>query len=487
VTAVVAIVAGACGVSSCTWTPADPLARVRRAADAMGATALTSLRYEATGSSFALGQSPRPEAPWPRFDVPALTVEIDYASSAMSIDVTRTGVEPPRGGGGQPLAGPDRRVEFVSGAFAWTMNGDRPVPQPAVAAERAVQIWMSPHGFLKGALVHDTTVVEHDDGRATVRYTVLGKYELRGTIDAADQVERVETVIASPVLGDMPVVSVYDRYETVAGVRVPMRIRQAMGGSPVWDLAVSAVTPQAAVSIVVPHDVASAPPPVPLVALDEVDEGVYYVTGGSHHSVVIEFGDHVAIVEAPLDEAWAEAVIAAVRAAVPGKAIRYVINTHPHFDQAGGLRTFVAEGAIVVTHEINRPFYERAWAAPRTIAPDRLAETPRAAEFITVDDWHEFTDRRRLIQVHHLAGNAHHDGLLMVWMPRERILIQADAYTPAPAALSPPAPANPFSVNLFEHIHRLAWPVDVILPLHGREATYDDLVRAVGRGQVGSR
>ncbi|MDP1571695.1 MAG: MBL fold metallo-hydrolase [Vicinamibacterales bacterium] len=480
-TAVVAITVGALGVSSCTSAPADPLARVRRAADVMGATALASLRYEATGSHFALGQSPRPDAPWPRFDVPSLTVEIDYASSAMSLDLTRTGVEPPRGGGGQPLAGPERRVEFVSGAFAWALHGDHPVPEPAVAAERAVQIWMSPHGFLKGALAHDTTVEEHDDGRATVRYTVLGTHVLTGTIDAADHVERVDTTIASPVLGDMPVVSVYDGYETFAGVRMPTRIRQAMGGFPVWDLAVTGVTPQAAVSIVAPPDVASAAPPVPLVELDEVEEGVHYVTGGSHHSVVIEFGDHMAIVEAPLDEARAEAVIAAVRAAIPGKAIRYVINTHPHFDHAGGLRTFVAEGAIVVTHEINRPFYERAWAAPRTLAPDRLSETPRAPEFITVDDWHEFTDRRRLIEVHHLAGNAHHDGLLMVWMPRERILIQADAYTPGPAALAPPARANPFSVNLFEHIHRLAWPVDVILPLHGHAATYDDLVRAVGR------
>jgi len=40
---------------------------------------------------------------------------------------------------------------------------------------------------------------------------------------------------------------------------------------------------------------------------------------------------------------------------LPNKPIKYVVNTHHHFDHAGGLGLFVAEGAIIITHEVNKP------------------------------------------------------------------------------------------------------------------------------------
>ena len=93
--------------------------------------------------------------------------------------------------------------------------------------------------------------------------------------------------------------------------------------------------------------------------------------GPAHHSVAIEFNDHVAIVEAPLNEQRSLAIIEEVRKLAPSKPIRYVINTHPHFDQAGGLRAFVDSGATIITHETNVPFLANALAAPRTQAPDK--------------------------------------------------------------------------------------------------------------------
>jgi glyoxylase-like metal-dependent hydrolase (beta-lactamase superfamily II) len=356
-------------------------------------------------------------------------------------------------------------------------------PEPHAAGERALDLWLTPHGFLKAALAHRARVRSAPDGGTRVTFTVLDTYEVTGLIGPTHLVERIETAIPHPVLGDMPSVTVFHGYRDVGGVQFPSRIEQTRGGHPVLDVTVGAVVPNPPLAILPPREVVGAVAPPVRVELDEVDEGVHYVTGGSHHSVVIEFGDHVAIVEAPLDDARSRAVIDAVRGLLPRKAIRYVINTHHHFDHAGGLRAYVAEGAIVVTHAINRAFYERAWSAPRTILPDRLAAAPRPPEFITVDDWHELTDRRRFIEVYHVAGNTHDEGLLMVWMPRERILIQADAFTPAPPGAEPPGP-NPFSVNLYENIERLGLPVDLILPLHGEMATAEDLRQAAGRGDT---
>ena len=96
--------------------------------------------------------------------------------------------------------------------------------------------------------------------------------------------------------------------------------------------------------------------------------------GGSHHSIAIDQRDHIVVVEAPQNEARSAAVIAKVKETIPNKPIRYLVNTHVHFDHSGGLRTYVDEGATIVTHALNKPYYEQAWAAPRTLNPDLLAQ-----------------------------------------------------------------------------------------------------------------
>ncbi|MFP5380350.1 MAG: MBL fold metallo-hydrolase [Vicinamibacteria bacterium] len=438
----------------------DPRVRLSRAAERIGATTLVSMRYEATGHLHVFGQSARPGNPGPRFALDEYVVEIDFTAPAMAETFTRRPIGPPRGGAGQPLEGPERHRWAVARDVAWDETPDGVVARARpVVEERFVEIWLTPHGFVKAALAHDAAVTPRDDGGLVVRFTALDRYTVTGEIGPDDFVERVESAVVDPLAGDVPVLAVYHGYRQFGGLWFPTVISRSKGGQPVHDLEVRGVIAGAPVALAPPADLpdGDARPPV---AIDEVDEGVHYVTGGTHHSVVIEFNDHLAIVEAPLDEAWSEAVIAAVREAIPGKTIRYVINTHHHADHAGGLRTYVAEGAVVVTHEINRPFYERLWLTPRTLAPDRLSASARAPSFITVDDWHEFTDLRRVVEVHHVAGNGHDDGLLMVWLPRERILIQADA----------PAEGDDLDVyaaNLEANIERLGLAVERRLALRG--------------------
>ena len=167
------------------------------------------------------------------------------------------------------------------------------------------------------------------------------------------------------------------------------------------------------------------------VAVEKLADGVYYLKGGSHHSVAIDQRDHIVVVEAPQDEARSLAVIAKVKETIPNKPIRYLVNTHAHFDHSGGLRTYVAEGATIVTHEMNRPYYEQAWAAPRTLNPDRLAKANKPATFETFTDKHVLTDGRRTIEIHQIAGSGHNDAFAMVYLPAEKILIEVDAWAPA--------------------------------------------------------
>jgi glyoxylase-like metal-dependent hydrolase (beta-lactamase superfamily II) len=216
---------------------------------------------------------------------------------------------------------------------------------------------------------------------------------------------------------------------------------------------------------------------------EKVADGVFYLKGGTHHSVAVEFADHVVVIEGPLNEQRSLAVIAEVNKLIPSKPIRYLVNTHHHFDHSGGLRTYVNEGATVVTHEINKEFYEKAFSAPRTLNPDRLALSKKKATIETVGDKKVLSDGTRLLELHLVKGSPHNSGILLAFLPKQKILIEVDVYNPpaASGAAAVAAPAvNPNTVNIVENVERLKLDFEKILPLHGSGAVQRaDLYAAV--------
>ncbi|HYJ96761.1 MAG TPA: MBL fold metallo-hydrolase, partial [Burkholderiaceae bacterium] len=217
------------------------------------------------------------------------------------------------------------------------------------------------------------------------------------------------------------------------------------------------------------------------VTTEKLADGVWHVAGGSHNSVAIEMRDHFVLVETPLNDGRSQPVIDAVKALVPGKPIRYVINSHVHFDHAGGLRTAVAEGATIVTQAANVPFFERAFATPSQIAPDRLAQSGKRAAFLAVNDRATLSDGTRTVDIHRINDSVHNDTFLLVHLPKEKILIEADAYTPLAPGAQPPATPNANNVNLIDNIERLKLPVERIAPLHGRVVPLADLYTTASR------
>jgi glyoxylase-like metal-dependent hydrolase (beta-lactamase superfamily II) len=445
---------------------------VQGAAEALGATDLNSIEYSGTGRWYQFGQAPNPTLPWPQFDVSAYTASIDYQAPAARVQMTRKQtVEPGRV---RPAPVEQRPDLYVNTTYAWNLTapagsapGTPPMaqPQPAAVEERTMEIWSTPHGFLKAALGNNATSEAEATG-SEVTFTA-GKNRYVGTINGQNQVERIQTWIDNPVLGDTLVETTFSDYRDFGGVMFPGRIMRSQGGHPVLDLTVSEVRANAPVDATVPDAVRNFTPPAITVDVEKLADGVYYLKGGSHHSLAIEQTDHIVVFEAPQTEDRSNAVIAKVKETIPNKPIRYVINSHVHFDHSGGLRTYVDEGATIVTHAMNRPYYEQAWAAPRTLNPDRLAKSGKTATFETVTGKHVLTDGKRTIEVHEIAGNGHNDGFVMVYLPAERIVSEADVWNaPLPNA-PPPATVNPYTVNFHENIQRLKLPVRVIAPLHG--------------------
>jgi glyoxylase-like metal-dependent hydrolase (beta-lactamase superfamily II) len=455
----------------------DARAALEDVAKALGATNLKSIEVTGTGVNFAVGQSPAPGTPWPRANVKDYTRAINYETASLRDEIVRTqGENPPRGGGAQPIRGEQRQILAVSGDYAWNVVGDVATPAPIALAERQFQLWATPHGIVKAAVAHNATV----RGK-TIAFAIPGRLAVQATVDDRNLIEKVEATIPNAVLGDMPLQVTYADYQDFGGVKFPTKIRQVAGGFPSLDLAVSQVRPNAAVDIQVPEAVRQTTAPYARVTTQMVADGVWYVAGGTHHSVAIEMKDHLIVVESPLNDQRALAVLAEVRGLVPNKPIRYVINSHHHFDHAGGLRAVAGEGVTIVTHEVNRPFLDQALAAPATINPDHLAQSGRKGTVEGVRDRRTMTDGARTVEILHIAGNLHADGLLMVYLPKEKLLIEADAYTPLALNAPVPMPVSPFTSNLADNITRLGLTVDRLLPLHGRVVPLAELNRTIGR------
>src|SRR5687768_1425811 len=352
---------------------------LQSAVAALSATTLRTLQFTATGRSFVLGQPATAADPWPARQVKSYVAQLEYGPGAMKIEQVLTMPTPaPRGGGGA-ITGEQRQVLFVRGAYAWSENppagggAATPVAQPQAAAERLVWAWAAtPQGALKAA---GATLAKPVADGAQIELTVGGRYPLHVHINKLNQVDRVRAWIPNDVFGDMLIETTYSGYRNFGGIQFPSRIQQSQGGYPTLDLTVTAVEINPFISISVPDVVRNAPSPAaPTAASEKVADGVFWITGGSHHSLAVDMGDHVVVIEAPQNEARSDVVIAETKKQIANKPIRMVVNTHLHFDHSGGLRRYVAEDATIVTHAANTAFYEKAWAGPRTLLPDALAK-----------------------------------------------------------------------------------------------------------------
>jgi len=263
-------------------------------------------------------------------------------------------------------------------------------------------------------------------------------------------------------------------------VKLPMRIVQRIDGR--WtlsDIRLTTARINADVGdLAAPAAVRAANPPVPTVnvTVDTLAPGVWLLAGQSHHSVAIEMGDHMLLVEAPQNEARTLAVIARARELRPGKPIQAVINTHHHFDHAGGIRAAMSEDLRIITHSGNVAFFRDLAGRRFQIVEDELSKQPTrpTSRVQGVATRRVLRDSTRTVEIHHIRGNAHAGTLLMVYLPAERLLIEADVYTPPAANVASPPPAI-FAPNLVENIDRLGLRVDRIVPIHGRVVPVSDL------------
>lgn len=365
----------------------------------------------------------------------------------------------------------------------------------------ALEFYLTPWGFLKGAAENNAAARR---GRIEGRnYTIVtwspvvrapsGRaYVINGYVNDQNLVDRVETWLGDNIMGDMHVVATYTGWRDFGGVMAPSKIVQTRGGWPFFDVDVTAATAN-------PQDVATlALPPAPAggrggpaggpaggapaltVTSEKLGAGLYRLTtgGGSYDSVIVEFRDHIMMLEAGQSEARSLAYIAETRKLIPGKPIRYVMNTHPHSDHTGGLPALVAYGATIVTQKNNAAFLEQALNTPRSLLNDTLARTAKKANVEAVAEKKVYSDGTRTVEMYHVAPVPHSNGLLIAYIPREKVLFQGDFSLPVEGQ-----PANDHVKALVPILERLELDFDRYINVHASAApqTRADLWKAVGR------
>ena len=451
------------------------------AAKALGAANLRTLEFSGWGYDYVFGQAYNGNSPWPRFNLPGFTMTIDFMAPAVRDDRRRAQLEnPPLGGGFQPLFGEMRQIWVASGSYAWDVVGGNPGPprlrddRRPVAEGRLEQVTLTPQGFIQAAIANNATAkVENIRGaqKTIISFaTPGGRFE--GTLNDRHLVERIERWFGHAVMGDTTIEAIFSDYRDFGGITFPARILQRQGGYPLLDVMVTGVRANPAVTIDVPPAIRSAKPEPAVGTPERLADGVWMMPAYAR-SVAVEFRDHIVVIEAPETEAHSIAVIDAVKKVVPNKPIRYIINTHSHFDHVGGLRTYAAEGATIITHRDNIPYFQQLWAGPRTLNPDRLATSGRTPVFEGVLGSRLMTDGARTLIIYHYAGNMHNPGMLMVYLPKEKILVEADSFSPPAAPLTAPPNALPNLAHWYESVQRLRLDVDQVIPIHGGATTFD--------------
>ena len=460
---------------------------IGKAAEALGGKerilAVKTLVIEGSGVATNIGQNPHPEGPLPTWRVAEFQRTIDVAKHRARTEQHRIGMFP------FALPTDQHQNQGLDGDVAFNINPDGRAQRASDAAvvDRRIEMLGTPVTIVRAALEPGAKI-----GAPRKKWAQKGTQELIAIVTAQgdkltlalDSATHLPTSVSwmtsSENLGDVVNTTSFEDYETVSGIQLPRRyvtkidFRNWTSG----DFQVSKNTVDGDVGdLAAPAGVKSAAAPVPpvvSVVAQPVAKGIWWLagTGGNAFSILFEFDDHLTLFEAPTSQARTKAVIDKARATVPNKPLTEVIVTHHHFDHTGGLRTAVAEGLTVISHQGNESIFKEMTSRKATLKPDLLTKSGKTLKFRGMDDTLVLKDNSMEVDLFRLHDNTHSPYLIGAFVPRDNLLVQGDL-------MDMTWFKHPWAENYRQNLalRKIHFARDI--PVHGRIATFDEEMAAL--------
>jgi glyoxylase-like metal-dependent hydrolase (beta-lactamase superfamily II) len=295
---------------------------------------------------------------------------------------------------------------------------------------------------------------------------------------------------ADPVTGDSEIAQTYSGYRTVGKLKLPSaRVLYNSGGivqeAEYTDVQINTRPAESAFQGPDGFEKLSAPPATPPPpAVSKIADDVYLLqglAGGTHNVLFVAFNNHVLVLEAPEQIFYGSnsvQALAKIKATVPGKPIKYLVLTHHHSDHAGGFREYVAEGTTIVTTASTKSFIEKALAAQSSLLPKLSASQKLTIETIE-NKKRVFQDDKHVVELYDIGPNPHANEILVAYLPKEKILFQADMLNPAANGTIPVAQDS--TISFSEKLQQLGLQIEKIYGVHGRVATPEELRTSIER------
>ena len=296
-----------------------------------------------------------------------------------------------------------------------------------------------------------------------------------------------ETTDSEALTGDVPAQYVLDNYKAVDGVMLPHKITITKGGKPysMVEYAGGAINdPAAEKDFEIPEaaskqaDEAIAAGVFSPVTLDKIADGVYFARAYSHNSLVVEFPQWLAVVEAPYTDAQSATLVRVLAAQFPGKPIKYAAVTHPHSDHIGGVRGIAAAGATILVEKAHeaplRTMIESHHTHPTDDLEKRRSANQQVGAIEIYDGKKVISDGKQSLELYAFTGSPHVEPMVLAYVPTAKVAFQSDLWFPGTGGAG-----NPAAKQLLDSMHALKLNIATNAGGHGGVAPGAELEKAI--------
>lgn len=296
-----------------------------------------------------------------------------------------------------------------------------------------------------------------------------------------------ETTDTEALDGDVPAQYVFADYRDVGGVKLPHKITVRKGGKDYSDVQYTSAAindagaqkafeiPEAAST---QADTAIAAGEYSPMEISKIADGVYFAKGYSHNSMIVEFPEWLAVVEAPYTDTQSQTLVRVLKEQFPDKPIRYAVVTHPHSDHIGGVRGIAATGATILVERGHAAAILPLLNRPHTHPPDSLEAAKsggtKVGQLEMFETMRTITDGKQTLDLFAFTGSPHVEPMVMAYARNAKVLFQSDLWFPATGGAG-----NPAAKQLYDTIKTLKLDVKTNVGGHGGVGPFAELENAI--------